>query len=306
MSTSREFTTAEPFTAKEARAAGIMPWRLRGGEFRRLLRGVYIAVSVTVDARIEAMAALLVSGKHAYASHHTAAQLWGGIVPHPTRAHVSVPPGSSRNAREDVKTHVSSRTPTTFRGVRTTNAIATFLDMATELDLVDLVVLGDSLVKRGRFSTADLVRAADLATGRGSRLARRAARLVREGVDSAMESRTRMLFVLAGFPELVVNHTFLGPRGEVLRRLDLAHVASRTAVEYDGRQHAESQSQWESDITRREGFDGEGWRIVTLISKDIYRTPGKTLTRVAEILRSRGVEVRRFDDEWRRYFPEIG
>lgn len=300
------FTTTEPFTTKAARAAGIAPWRLRSTEFRKLFRGVYVAASTPVDARVEAMAVVAVSGAKAFVSHHTAARLWGGIVPHSTRGHASVPPGSRRNSREDIKTHASSRTPTTFRGVPTTTAIATFLDMATDLDLVDLVVLGDSLVRRRRFTTEDLIRAADLATGRGSRLARRAARLVREGVDSAMESRTRMLFVLADFPELVVNHIFRGPHGEVLRRLDLAHVASRTAIEYDGRQHAESQAQWESDIARREGFDGDGWRIIILISKDIYRTPGRTLERVATILRSRGVKVGPLSDEWRRYFPQIG
>ncbi|MFX0537871.1 hypothetical protein ACQBAT_03825 [Ornithinimicrobium sp. Y1847] len=190
--------------------------------------------------------------------------------------------------------------------MRTTNGIATFLDMATQLDLVDLVVLGDSLIKKGRFSVEDLVAAAERSTGRGSRLARRAAGFVRAKVDSPMESRTRMLFALAGFPELIVNHAFYTMDGQLVRRLDLAHLASKTAIEYDGRQHAENPTQWEGDIIRREGFDDDGWRIIPLISKDIYRTPGATLERVAKILRSRGVAVGPINDEWRLHFPEQG
>ena len=40
----------------------------------------------------------------------------------------------------------------------------------------------------------------------GTRLALRAAGLVREGVDSPMETRVRLLIVLAGLPEPSVNH----------------------------------------------------------------------------------------------------
>ena len=41
--------------------------------------------------------------------------------------------------------------------------------------------------------------------GRGCRLARRAASLAREGVDSPQETRLRLLLVLAGLPEPRVN-----------------------------------------------------------------------------------------------------
>ena len=47
--------------------------------------------------------------------------------------------------------------------------------------------------------------------GRGAKLARRAARFVRDGVDSAMETRLRMLLVLAGLPAPEVNF-ILPPR----------------------------------------------------------------------------------------------
>jgi hypothetical protein len=86
---------------------------------------------------------------------------------------------------------------TRFRNLPVTTPEQILLDLATGLDLVALVVLGDSLIRAGRTSTAVLRDAATAWRGRGAKLARRAARYVRDGVDSAMETRLRMLLVLA-------------------------------------------------------------------------------------------------------------
>jgi len=108
-------------------------------------------------------------------------------------------------------------------GLPLTCATQTFLDLAGDLDLVDLVVLGDSLVRTGVATLDDLVAAAAAYRGRRARLARRAAAYVRQGVDSPMESRLRMLLVLAGLPEPVVNHALRDETtGRVRYRLDLS------------------------------------------------------------------------------------
>ena len=172
-------------------------------------------------------------------------------------------------------------------------------------DWVDLVVFGDSMVRAGHLTIARLVQAADAWRGRGRRLARRAARLVREGVDSPMESRLRMLIVLAGLPEPKVNIIIRNRRGEWLVRFDLCYPDFKVVVEYDGRQHAEDDEQWDHDIDRRERLDQRGYRLVVVRSKGIYVDPGRTLRRVRTALRERGCQTlpRRFNPEWRRYFP---
>src|SRR5699024_3977271 len=76
--------------------------------------------------------------EEAFVSHHTAAALWGAVVPHTDKLHLSVPRTVRRAARDDVVVHASSRTPTVFRGLRTTGADDTFLDLARSLGLVDL------------------------------------------------------------------------------------------------------------------------------------------------------------------------
>ena len=113
-----------------------------------------------------------------------------------------------------------------------------------------------------------------------------------------------MLRVLSGLPELQTDLRFYWPDGDLRRRLDAGDRRTRTAIEYDGRHHVERVAQWESDVLRKEEFEDEEWRIMTLVSRDIFVTPGRTVERMAKLLTGRGVRVGRRRDEWRRYFPE--
>lgn len=295
-----------PFRWKDGRNAGIPNSAFSSSGYRRLVRGIYVRSSVEVDALVEARTAILVAGRNSFVSHHTAARLYRGIVPDVPVLHASVPPGRARAQNPDVVVHRSRRRPTTFRGVPITTAVDTFLDLAASLSLVDLVVLGDSLVRRGRTSPAALGDAVSAARGRGSRSARTAAGFVRAGVDSPMETRSRMLRVLSGLPELETDVRFYSSTGALMRRLDAGDRPSKTGVEYDGRHHIQREEQWEQDLGRREGFENDEWRIVTLISKDIYTTPGRTIERLRRIFVARGIPVGPPKDDWRRHFPGRG
>ena len=115
--------------------------------------------------------------------------------------------------------------------------------------------------------------------GKGARLARRAAGLVRRGVDSAMETRVRLLIVLAGLPEPQVNFIVRGEdgglaaavrpllsRAEADRRIRRAAGTSGTRLE------------WHRDIQRREWMDAHGWRIIVVTSDDVFTDPAATRT----------------------------
>ncbi len=190
-----------------------------------------------------------------------------------------------------------------FRGFRATSPAQTFLDLAQCLGLVDLVVLGDSLVRAGRTSGRALVESARHLGGPHSRLARRAASLVRDRVDSPMESRVRLLMVLAGLPEPEVDHRVFDAEGRLLRRYDLSYLPFRLIIEYDGRQHAESDEQWLGDIGRDEVLDDERIRRLVIVSRDIYSTPARTLGRIVKAMRSVEMPVPPLRDDWRRHFP---
>jgi hypothetical protein len=293
--------TEEPFRRGQL-PPGITDWHLRTSRFRRLFHDVYVDREAELTPLLLARGALLVA-PDATVSHHSAARLWGAVVPDDGFVHLTCP--TRRPQVEGIRTHRCGRPKraTRWRGIPVTTPVQTFLDLAAVLSLVDLVVLGDSLVRRRRVTVDLLVEAATAHRGTGGRLARKAAGLVRADVDSAMESRLRMLMVLSGLPEPVVNHKIHWPDGEVRFRLDLSYPDDGLVIEYDGWQHVESQTQWGSDRDRREWLDDNDWRIVVVIAKDLHRTPAATLSRIRAAMRGRGMSVPPVDDEWRRHFP---
>jgi very-short-patch-repair endonuclease len=177
--------------------------------------------------------------------------------------------------------------------------------MASVLTFVDLVVLGDAIVRRSSVTPEGLVALCEASTDRHAKRALEAAGYVRDGVDSPMETRLRLLIVLAGLPEPKVNFKLYDAYGNLLRRFDLSYPELNLIVEYDGRQHAEDTEQYDTDIYRREDLDRGGWRIVVVTSKGIYQKPEETLFRVHRELKERRAPglPRRLSDAWRAHFP---
>lgn len=286
--------------------SGVTEWDLRSKRYRRLFHGVFVSRRVTLTEAILAQGALLLVDPRSVASHHSAARILGGVVPADGLVHISCV--GRRPQVRGLKSHritAGGQKYTTVHGVRVTNPAQTFLDLTSVLGLVDLVVLGDSLVKAERITPDELVAAAKAFRGRHRALARRAAGLIRCDVDSPMESRLRMLIILAGLPEPVVNHKILWHDGSVRWRFDLSYPEFLIVIEYDGRQHAESDAQWDRDRGRREWLDGKGWRLVVAVAKDVYRTPALTLSRIIAVMRAKGMPVPRLSEEWRQHFPSM-
>jgi very-short-patch-repair endonuclease len=302
-----ELDTMRPFTTAQALAAGIEASRLRGPEFRRLSKGKYVSSLRRPSALLDAEAALLGHPPRACGTHSTAARAYRMPVPHDPEAHVGVVDPLDRRRRAGVRSHVIA--PTTrvvvLKGVPLASPADVFIQMADSLPLVELVVIGDFIVRQRWQSPEQLVEycAASREAHAGRALA--AAHFVRKGVDSPMESRLRMLLVLAGFPEPRVNFKLRDEYGTVLRRFDLYYAGVRVLVEYDGRQHADDVDQYDHDVYRREELDDGGWRIVVVTAKGIYVDPEETLRRVRKVLRARGMTglPTRFHSRWRKHFP---
>jgi hypothetical protein len=174
--------------------------------------------------------------------------------------HVSVTEPTHRRPRPGVRCHVCRKPDVRLvEGVPISAPAQLFAELSNMLCLVDLVVVGDHLVRQRLVTVDALMGHCRRATAHAS-LARRAAGLVRERVDSPMETRLRLLLVLAGLPEPEVNITLRDLDGVPVRRYDLMYRRARTIVEYDGRHHVEREQTWESDLVRREGIDHDEWR----------------------------------------------
>jgi hypothetical protein len=305
MPTSPSFDMRRPFTRADAVAAGLDMKVLRSSRFRRIFRGVYVDAEVKVTPELQARAALALHPSEAFASHQTAAALRGLPIAACDRAHVTVMKQEQRVQRYGIACHVACRETLVeqVKGVRVSSPLDMFVELAGVLSLVDLVIVGDAMVRVKLFTVLELQKFCAATSRWHSRRARRGAAYVREGVDSPMETRLRMLLVLAGLPEPVVNHKIVDANGWVLRRLDLSYPAIKLIVEYNGRQHVEDSEQWSTDIDRREEFDEEEWRLIVVLSKGIFKEPERTIMRVARALRKGGMRVGSLRGEWRAHFP---
>jgi very-short-patch-repair endonuclease len=295
-----------PFTRADAVAHGITDRELAGPGFDQLFRGVHIAATVEVTPLLRAEGALLLFPPGAHASHATAARIYRLPIPVMPLEHVTVVRAADRRRREGIRCGVrADAVVRVVEGVRVSAPEQVFLDLASELPLVDLVVVGDHLVRTGLVRLGRLREFCRTASGAGAAQARAAAAYVRDRVDSPMETRLRMLIVLAGLPEPQVNLTFGDEDALQLRRYDLCWPEARLIVEYDGRHHIEREDQWVADLARREQIEDDSWRIIVLTARDIYTTPGRTVERIHRLLRQRGMKgtPKQPSPRWRPHFP---
>jgi len=294
-----------PFTTEEARRAGITRAALRGRAFRSVIHGVSVSAEVPDSADVTAAALLAVGPALAWVSHASAARLLGVPLPPLPGEHLSVVDEADRIRRVGITCHIARPGARVIRrdGLQYSAPVQVFVELAEQLTLVDLVVVGDWMVRNELVTLARLREFVAASRMKGSAAARAAVAFVRERVDSPMETRLRMLFVLAGFPEPEVNLTVDAGNGR--RRYDLCWPGVKVIAEYDGRHHAEREGQWEADLERREKIDDDGWKIRVFIAKDIYNTPHVTVERMARVLRDAGLPgmPRHLRTDWRAHFP---
>jgi Protein of unknown function (DUF559) len=293
-------------TRAKARALGIPLSDLLGPGFNRLFHDTYVSSDQMITLRLRASTVMKRLPAATHVSHHTAVRLWGGVAPDSADIHVSMASREARCRRAGVAAHLGTEVAQTaiVDGITISTPTQAFLDLASVgASLVDLVIAGDSLTKANELDPKEFVAAAEACQGRNARRARRAASLVRAGVDSPMETRIRLLVVLAGLPEPQVNFILRIAGGKWRWRFDLCYPEYKLIIEYDGRQHAFDTEQWIHDLERREWLDQDGWRIIVVISDGVYVHPLRTLQRVRAALVERGARVpKSFNQEWIRHF----
>jgi hypothetical protein len=300
------FDPQQPFLRAEGLDNGLTDKVLRGPGYRRLFRNVLVSASTTPTPEQRVRGALALQCDEAWASHASAARVKGAPLPTIADEHVSVAHQKLRRHHRGLRCHVGDPAGVVVeRGMRVSGDVPMFIELAGQLGLVDLVVVGDWLARRRTITPQQLVAACERSRHRDARKALAAARLVRRNVDSPMETRLRLLLVLAGLPEPTVNLVVRDEDGEVVRKYDLSYPSVRVAVEYNGKLHVEVVGNWEDDLERRADMDEDDWRLIVVISSGIYKDPLKTLRRVHRALLARGmpgVPLRLLDD-WRPHFP---
>jgi hypothetical protein len=167
-----EALNGQPFRIADARALGVSSKTLQGARFRRVARGLYVAMA-SDSPRLRVRGVMLALPPGTIATGVTGLQLLGSDVGPPLpMTFATTHPRQVR--RRDVKVMRIKELPAHRDGVAAPEHC--WLVAASTLNLLDLVTAGDSLVRRRGTTLARLQSAVQGYSGRGIRLARTAVR----------------------------------------------------------------------------------------------------------------------------------
>ncbi len=277
-----------------AYGCGVTPAMLRGRRFRRLLHDVYVRAEREVTHDLLCRAARLPYPEAAFS--HASAVLGLGLPlglneAAPAKPHLTTCAGKPVVDDRRLVAHTLQlpRIHVTQTALgNTTSAARTFIDRAGDLTLEDLVSLGDAALGRRMTSVEELQTLIAWADRRpGVVRARRALGLLEPRSGSAMESRLRLLLVLAGLPRPEANIHVFDEDHEWLAQADLYYREQRIVIEYDGRAHLEDR-QRRADLRRRNLLTGAGYLILHFTADDVLRHPELVISQVAEALHRAG------------------
>ncbi|WP_232797069.1 hypothetical protein [Blastococcus atacamensis] len=256
----------------------------------RVFRGVYRSRALPADLATTVEAALSVLPPRASVSHRTAAALLGAPIRPGPLLEFAVPPGVHRARRRGLRVHVRDLAgvdETLLDGLRVTSGPQTWLDLAASLTAGELVAVGDALYRGGHLDGGNLTERLARADGvRGVVQARACAPLLTPLAASRPESLVRYAVVSGGLPHPVVQVPVLDRWGRAVAHADLGWPQWKVALEYEGRQHADSE-QFGRDIDRYSLMAADGWLTVRFAARHLDRLD-VVVARAAGALRSRG------------------
>ena len=275
-----------PLSLAAARRLGLSDHQWRLPQLVRTTRSVR-SLAEPRNVRDRAQAYLAALPADVTFSHITAAQLWGLPLPLPLEEQVALDvmreTTRGRIERHGCISHRGGerRSSATVHGLPVTSLLDTWVDLGEVvprgLGRDDLVVAGDVVATRtsrvppGSPITDAVQPLADALAARvrprNKALLTASLKLVRPGVRSPMESRSRLVFVDAGFPEPEVNGHVHAADGGWLAECDLLWRAQRVIGEYQGFVHSGIRAR-SRDSHRNGLLTDEGWLVLEIFAED--------------------------------------
>lgn len=188
-----------------------------------------------------------------------------------------------------------------FKNMSLTTPASTWAMLASELDIRELVAVGDWFVRVPRDKNGlpcpedvlatleDLKAAADAGPRPGRPKLAAALQLIRVGSSSPLESEFRIDAERAGLPDAELDVEIRNERGRRLGISELVYSAYRVVVEIEGDHHRTSRAQWHRDIEKYESYKAAGWDVVRLTGIHI-RGSRSGVMKVAAALKRHGWE----------------
>jgi very-short-patch-repair endonuclease len=169
------------------------------------------------------------------------------------------------------------------RGLRTTSIVRTLADLGRRSPIIDAVAALDAALHRRLLRLTDLrVWLDEHDRFPGSARLRRVLDLTEPATESVMETRLRLLLVLAGLPRPQAQVRLNDEAGRFVGRPDLYYPQRRLAIEYDGSTHRESLT---ADNRRQNRLINSSYKLLRFCAADVLSAPDSVVAVVRQALR---------------------
>jgi hypothetical protein len=255
-----------------------------------IARGLYVSRSADLDLRTRCRAWARVLPPDAAFGLQTATALHEISSRTPAAIHVVLRPRPVLPQHGGITVHARTLLEddvVEVDGLRVTSGAQTYLDMAALLFPVDLVALGDGLMRSGVLDPDGLrTRLARADRVRGVIRARAWAPYLTASSGSHPESCLRYWLIISDLPVPEAQAPIHDRWGRVVAHADLGYADWKVALEYEGRQHAE-QEQFTRDIDRYSLMAADGWLVLRFAARHLGG-PTAVVDRTRRALLSRG------------------
>ncbi|WP_236691600.1 endonuclease domain-containing protein [Bifidobacterium aesculapii] len=154
-------------------------------------------------------------------------------------------------------------------GLACMHPVDTWIQYARYLDLMELVVLGESIIRRFHHSTDELGNRLSAFKRIVGRARCKAALPLMRPSDSVQETRSRLTLLRYGLSMPVMHHDIAASDGSTRHTVDMAYPKSRVAIEYDGDHHRRFRSQYVRDQRKRRDLRAMGWNVIEVFADDL-------------------------------------
>ena len=267
--------------------------KITAGLWARIHLGVFLILGSPRTWRQSLLAACLVAGPDAFASHSAAAELLGlsGV---PKRLEITVA-HQRRLVVDGVVVHRTRHLDRADRcrveGIPCTSVARTLIDLAECLQLRQLEqVLDDALARR--LVPLAYLRNRVHALGISGMPGRRQ---LAEVIDARLKGpyippsrfERKLQEVLAEYGLPAVREHWVRLDNGTLRRIDFAFPEVMLAVEADSYRHHSSLPDWEADRIRNNELVAIGWSVVSVTYLDLVTNPAAVADQIARALARR-------------------
>ena len=267
--------------------------RSASGRWEVVFPGVYRLAGAAASWKQLCLSACLWAGEDAFASHRTAAALWGleGIA-----SNVVELSTTRRIRHPGVLVHfaaIARADQSRVGSIPVTGVTRTLFDLGAVTGPEGVELALDDALRRKMTSLRVLRQRLEDLGGRG----RRGAGILRSLLEdrdprkappeSVLEARLLRCIRQSRLPE-PARQFEVRDRGKLFARVDFAYPDVRLAIEADGYRYHSGRVAWQRDLERRNSLTSLGWRVIHVTWNDVVSGGERILAEIRQALGNPG------------------